>query len=323
MTTWLEANRLANLAAAQAHGDFGIDTSTPPIDVYGAIGEAGVVLMWRTMPRQFGAYVAEPGSRPGILINNGLPPAAQRQTAGHELGHHRFRHGTHVDADLEASLDRRAVWTPEEKEAEAFAAWFLMPRKAVRTALARLDLERPQTPDNVYQLSLLLGTPYMSTVRHLPSLRLASQQMANRWAATSPSAIKTRLDPSAGVSLSRKPDVWLMSDRLAGTEITVHIGDRLVITGANVGRVHAHPPWLAELPVRDSGSGRAVGGQDTADTSNPGASLVVVEVKGDAVGERTEVIIVGPGIGKEEGRQWGFGVKVEGRLSGVARRWVS
>jgi hypothetical protein len=152
MTTWLEANRLANLAAAQAHGDLGVDTSAPPIDVYSAIGAAGVVLMWRPLPRQFGAYVAEPGSRAGILINNGLQPAAQRQTAGHELGHHRFRHGTQVDTNLEAPLAQRTVWTAEEKEAEAFSAWFLMPRKAVRMALARLGLERPHAPEDVYQL---------------------------------------------------------------------------------------------------------------------------------------------------------------------------
>ena len=100
---------------------------------------------------------------PGILINNGLPPAAQRQTAGHELGHHRFQHGTRVDVDLEAPLDRRTVWTDEEKQAEAFASWFLMPRKAVRTALAHLGLERPKEPEDVYQLSLLLGTPYSSS----------------------------------------------------------------------------------------------------------------------------------------------------------------
>src|SRR5260370_25986165 len=115
--------------------------------------------MWRPLPRQFGAYLAEAGSRPGMLINNGLPFAAQRQTAGHELGHHCLRHGTRLDADLDASHTRPAVWTKEEKTAEAFAAWFLMPRKAVMAALTRLGLERPLEPLDVYRLSLLLGTP--------------------------------------------------------------------------------------------------------------------------------------------------------------------
>jgi hypothetical protein len=318
MTTWLEAHRLANLAAAQAHGDFGIDTSAPPIDVYGAIGDAGVVLMWRPMPRQFGAYVAEPGSRPGILINSGLPPAAQRQTAGHELGHHRFRHGTRVDADLEASLDRRTVWTDEEKQAEAFASWFLMPRKAVRTALAHLGLERPQEPRDVYQLSLLLGTPYLSTVRHLPSLRLASQQLAARWAATSPNVIKARLDPSSESPASRKPDVWLISERLTGMEVTVHVGDRLAIRCPSGGRLLTHPPWLKDLAVKALGSRRV--GQSPG--SDLGSDLISMEVHSSAVGERDQVTIANPAIGGGVAGEWGFGVRVEGRPFGVARRWI-
>jgi hypothetical protein len=322
MTTWLEANRLANLAAAQAHGDFGIDTSSPPIDVYGAIGDAGVVLMWRTMPRQFGAYVAESGSRPGILINNGLPPAAQRQTAGHELGHHRFGHGTRLDADLEAPLARRAVWTPEEKEAEAFAAWFLMPRKAVRTALARLGLEKPQEPEDVYQLSLLLGTPYLSTVRHLPSLRLASPNLASRWAATSPSVIKTRLDPTAEAPPSRRPDVWLISNRLAGAEVTVHAGDRLVIRCRSGGQILTYPSWLMDLPARASSSRRPRVGRGRGDTSDTGGGLVVMEVLGDVVGERAQVTIAAPAVGNDLAEHWEFAIRVEGRRNGIARRWI-
>lgn len=322
MTTWLEANRLANLAAAQAHGDFGIDTSLPPIDVYGAIGDAGVVLMWRAMPRQFGAYVAEPESRPGILINNGLPPAAQRQTAGHELGHHRFGHGTRLDADLEAPLARRTVWTPEEKEAEAFAAWFLMPRKAVRTALARLGMETPQEPEDVYQLSLLLGTPYLSTVRHLPSLRLASSGTASRWAATPPGVIKARLDPAAEAPPSRRPDVWLISERLAGTEMTVHAGDRLVITCRSGGQVLAYPPWLVDLPLRASGSRRGGVGRAYGDSSSAGVDLVAMEIQGDAVGDQAQVTIAEPAFGNDPAERWGFGIRVEGRRSGIARRWI-
>jgi len=323
MTTWHEANQLANLAAAQAHGDFGIDTSMPPVDVYKAIGDAGAVLMWRPMPRQFGAYVAEPGSRPGILINNGLPPAAQRQTAGHELGHHRFRHGTRIDANLEAPLAQRTVWTAEEKEAEAFAAWFLMPRKAVRTALARLGLERPQEPEEVYQLSLMLGTPYLSTARHLPSLRLASPQMVNRWAATSPSVIKARLDAAAESPPSRRPDVWLISDLFAETQITVHVGDRLVVRCLSGGRVLPHPSWLKDLPVKTSGSRRpAALYRVPGNTGSPGEGLIVMEIQGEVSGERAQLTVANPSVGNRPVSRWEFGVRVEGRHSGIARRWV-
>ena len=60
MTTWAEANRVGMLAAAQAHGDYGIDTAIWPVDIYDAIYTADVVTMWRQMPRQFGAYAQRP-----------------------------------------------------------------------------------------------------------------------------------------------------------------------------------------------------------------------------------------------------------------------
>ena len=141
MTTWAEANGVGMLAAAQAHGDYGIDTATWPVSIYDAIYTAGVVTMWQRMPRQFGAYLNDRGSRPGILINNGLPYAAQRQTAGHELGHHWWKHGTREDGNLDPPGDRRPSWPPEEKLAESFAAWFLMPRKAAMAALDRLGIK--------------------------------------------------------------------------------------------------------------------------------------------------------------------------------------
>ena len=102
MTTWSQAHRIANLAAALAHGDLGTDPGQFPVDVYSAIGDAGIILMWRPLPRLFGMYINEPGARPGILINNGLDHASQRHTAAHELGHHVLGHGTHADLELDS-----------------------------------------------------------------------------------------------------------------------------------------------------------------------------------------------------------------------------
>jgi hypothetical protein len=320
MTSWLDANRLANLAAAQAHGDLGVDTTAPPIDVYDAIGEAGVILMWRPMPRQFGAYIAVPGSRPGILINNGLPFPAQRHTAGHELGHHRLGHGTRFDADLDAPA-RQAAWTPEERAAEAFAAWFLMPRKAVLTALARLGLDRPRTPPDVYRLSLLLGTPYLSTARHLPSLRLASQSLASSWARTPPARIKNGLDPAADAPRSRKPDVWLITESFTAAILTAHPGDRLVIEDAAADLACDHPRWLSELQVGPAGRLALHVGRRPHHGS--GTGLVVLEIQGSAAGEQAEVTLTVSPNGKDSARQWAFGVRVEGGHSGIARRWIS
>ena len=156
MSTWIEAHRLANLAAAQAHGDLGIDPASFPVDVYGAIGDADVMLIWRPLPRLFNMYLDESGSRPGVILNSALDPAVQRQTAAHELGHHVFGHGTRADADLEFLLERRRGWPDAEKAAEAFASWFLMPRRAIVAAMARLNFRHLTQPTDVYRLSLPL-----------------------------------------------------------------------------------------------------------------------------------------------------------------------
>ncbi|MBV8992970.1 MAG: hypothetical protein JO287_04530, partial [Pseudonocardiales bacterium] len=84
--TWTDANRAANIAAAQAHHALNVDTATPPIDVREAIAVADVLLMWRPLPRLFGMYINQPGSRPGILVNSEVPRSARRHTAAHELG---------------------------------------------------------------------------------------------------------------------------------------------------------------------------------------------------------------------------------------------
>lgn len=296
MTTWAEANRLGMLAATQAHGDYGIDTTGWPVDVYGAIAKATVVLMWRPMPRQFGAYLSEQGSRPGILINNGLPHVAQRQTAGHELGHHFMGHGTRMDSDLDPPGDRRPSWPWEEKVAESFGAWFLMPRKGVVAALSRLGIQRPQAAKDVYELSLLLGTPYRATVRHLPNIRLASQTEAATWIKVPPNVIKNRIDQADDAPESRKPDVWELNPRFAGARLTVHPGDRIVINSPGGSRPSVTcPEGVTALPVKATSHATEI---EAGEDLGGWGYVQVADVSG----------------------QWDFVVQMEGQRSGIDSR---
>jgi Zn-dependent peptidase ImmA (M78 family) len=299
MTTWTEANGVSMLAAAQAHGDYGIDTAAWPVSVYDAIYRAGVVLMWQHMPRQFGAYVNDPGSRPGILVNNGLPHAAQRQTAGHELGHHWWEHGTRQDGDLDPPGDRRPSWPPEEKLAESFAAWFLMPRKAAAAAaLKRLGVTQLRSPAEAYQLSLLLGTPYRATVRHLPNIRLISAPKSAEWIKVPPNVIKDRLDHAQDTLASRKPDVWVLGPRFDGAQLTVHPGDRIVITSPSDSRPSVSCTGkFTELPVRL-------------------ASHAIEIQAGEEPSERCGVQVT------DASGHWEVAVQVEGQRSGIDPRWV-
>jgi hypothetical protein len=298
MTTWAEANGVGMLAAAQAHGDYGIDTTIWPIDIYGAIYTADVVTMWQQMPRQFGAYVNDQWSRPGILINNGLPHSAQRHTAGHELGHHWWKHGTREDGNLDPPGDRRPPWPSEEKLAESFAAWFLMPHKAAVAALDRLGINEPRSPADAYQLSLLLGTPYRATVRHLPNIRLARPVKAADWIKAPPNVIKHHLDQADDAPVSRKPDVWVLSPRFDGTKFTVHPGDRIVIGGPEGSRPSVTcPEGLTTLPVKSTSHATEIEAGE-----NPGGwgQVQVADVSG----------------------HWEFAVQVEGQRIGIDSRWV-
>jgi IrrE N-terminal-like domain len=298
MTTWAQANRLGMLAAAQAHGDYGIATATWPIEIYDTIYDAGVVTMWQQLPRQFGAYVNDAGSRPGILINNGLPYAAQRQTAGHELGHHWWKHGTREDCDLDPPGDRRPAWPPEEKLAESFAAWFLMPRKAAVAALDRLEIKELRSPADAYLLSLLLATPYRTTVRHLPNIRLASAARAEAWIKVQPNVIKNRLDQAADAPVSRKPDVWVLSPRFDGVQFTVHPGDQIVINSPRESCPSVVcPDALTTVVVRSTSHAiQLQAGEEPSEWSR----VQVTDISG----------------------HWDFAVRVEGQRSGIDSRWV-
>ena len=141
MLNWQQANRVANVAAARALGALEVDLTMPSVDVVAAIGRAELALLWRPMPHLFGLYFNEPESNLGILVNNGLPLGARRHTAAHELGHHTLKHASSIDDGSTIAIGgavdpfpkpgKTRRWTDQEMCAEAFAAWFLMPRKVV------------------------------------------------------------------------------------------------------------------------------------------------------------------------------------------------
>lgn len=250
MVTWSDAHRIASIAAAHAHHDFGVDTGAPPIDVAAAVAAAGLPLMWRPMPRLFGAYLCGPGLRPGILLNSSVPVGARRHTAAHELGHHCLHHAVATDygACLQLDLSEdfasaepvRHRWTDAERTAEAFAAWFLMPRKAVLAAIDRLGLTRLESASDVYRASLILGISYRSMVRHLPNLRLASRDRARAWMAVAPGRVKSQLNPAGDWRARGTADLWIIDRLFDGAQVRLQYGDQLVVVTESGARAVAN-----------------------------------------------------------------------------------
>lgn len=229
MTTWEQAYRSAGVLATQLHGDLDIDLERP-VDVFAAIERLGIVLAFGQLERVSGVYVPSqsPNTPPGILIHEGHPPARQRFTAAHELGHHMFNHGLEVDGDIDMLLRQNLGLMPDvEKEAEAFAAWFLMPRRLLRAGIRELSLLL-RSPADAYELSLWLGTSYVATVRQLATMRLLSSSVSEAWVTVPPKSIKVGLTGGHHIDDLRN-DVWRLDAASNQHPLTVRPGDRLLL----------------------------------------------------------------------------------------------
>jgi Zn-dependent peptidase ImmA (M78 family) len=228
---WADAHKQAMLMARRAHKAFDVDVAER-IDVFGVIEEADLLLGFEPLPRMSGAYFA---ADKAILINSNHPLARQRYTAGHELGHFIFGHETSIDPQTDplARWGGRGRWPDHEKQAEAFAAWFLMPRPLVATSLKQLGISQPESPEDVYALALRLGTSYQATLRHLPNLKLISDHQMRQWVKQPLSRVKLGLAEGAPPENLRN-DVWHLTERDAGTVIAVRAGDRLVVALADI-----------------------------------------------------------------------------------------
>jgi Zn-dependent peptidase ImmA (M78 family) len=169
-----------------------------------------------------------------VLVNLAHSPSKQRFTAAHELGHHLRDHELVLDRDTEWLARAEMPSTDRERLAEAFAAWFLMPKTLIETTLAKLGLQTETIDDDgVYALSLELGTSYAATVRHLADMRLLPAKRREQLLAVAPQAIKSRL---GGTDVAR--DAWKNVHRVdisrSQEQIAVLQGDAIVVEAPEV-----------------------------------------------------------------------------------------
>lgn len=229
MTTWREANTNAALMAARTHVELETDVEQP-IDVFAAVQDLGLILAFAPLGDVSGVYL--PGQRSqGILLHEGHPRTRQRYTAAHELGHHVFEHATEVDIDLDAGLARgdSEKWPSHEKEAEAFAAWFLMSQKTMRSGLDHLGIDHPHDPYDVYALSLWLGTSYTATARQLAITEMVDRGLAQQWTQIPPRNLKLALAGELAPN-DLHNDVWWLDAGHNMQPVNARPGDRLVLT---------------------------------------------------------------------------------------------
>lgn len=224
---WNLAHRIAGIAANQAHRDLGVDR-TAYVPVHRSLTAAHVIGMAQPMPRLFGVYRSVHDDGPAILLNSRLDIITQRHTAAHELGHHRLGHHSMYDKEIDPALRwGNGSWPDEEKTAEAFAAWYLMPRPAVLAALQHIAQGRPRSPEDAYLVARALGTSYAGTVRHLVRLSQLEASRAEQWLRSPPSAIKSSL--LRGRSVAAGAHVHAIDAALHGRRVHADVGDVLVL----------------------------------------------------------------------------------------------
>ncbi len=221
----------AMMEAARAHRLLDMDLARQ-IDPFEAIARAGVTVAVVPLNNLSGAYIPaipETDGRPGILINANHPRTRQRFTAAHELCHHlRDRQDPMLDGDTEVLPRSGRPSNDAEAIAEAFAGWFLMPRRLIDTLWVILALPHVPRPEDIYRLSLELGTSYLATTGHLYALGKINRAAWQQLAKLPPKWIKQQLAVHGpGDSWG---DVWLVGDRDRGLRhITPRSGDEIVI----------------------------------------------------------------------------------------------
>lgn len=180
-------------------------TKSDPVCVLDLADRLGVEVMFVGGSSFEGLYARDSAT---ILISSMRPVGRQGFTCAHELGHWWFDHGTKVD-----ELDADAVAaSPEERLANLFASYLLMPPWAVTEAFRARGwaLDKP-TPLHVYTVATQLGAGYETLVRHLRlSLGYITESTARALLRVSPRHIREELlgEAPSGIHLAVVDQAW-------------------------------------------------------------------------------------------------------------------
>jgi Zn-dependent peptidase ImmA (M78 family) len=231
MSKWSVAHRIAHIAAHRARGDAGL-APAQRADVIVLIEDSGVMVFGQEAAKLFGAYLPATENQVGrVWLNAGLTVNGQRHTAAHEWGHHVLNHRATCDVNIEALTGdhRESARSLPESTAEAFAAWVLMPRPALAAALNALGVSGVPTPLQCYEVSLLLGTSYRGTARHLSTARLIERAASTALMRAVPGRLKTTLDEPGTPAPDPRTDTWRLSHFSACDDLVIAEGDRIIV----------------------------------------------------------------------------------------------
>jgi Zn-dependent peptidase ImmA (M78 family) len=196
-----------------------------PVDVFAALSALGLEMAIVDLDGLLGAML--PHGQGGVLITSQRGSRVQRYTAAHEIGHWRLHHpGPSVDGEAEI------LSTPSserERQAQLFAAYFLMPPPLVDEVVARHGLRHGQVmPEQLYLASRDMHVSYEAAAWRLFTHKVISSREL-------PDLLNmNRLDAMKRAFQGRRPadgnaDLWLREYASQHEWIEVDEHDEVII----------------------------------------------------------------------------------------------
>ena len=151
-------------AAAATRAKAGVGQSGP-VCIYGICETLGVTVRFNYINME-GMY--QRGAQPRIHLSARRPLPRRAFNCAHELGHHKFRHGTSID-ELREDAKSKPWEDPKEFLADTFAGFMLMPTIGLRRAFkVRGWTPATATPAQMFMIACDFGVGY-NTLRAHPS----------------------------------------------------------------------------------------------------------------------------------------------------------
>lgn len=159
------------------------------ICIYDVANELGVKVQFMEASSMEGLYSKIP--RPIILLSSLRPAGRRVYTCAHELGHHVFGHGFHID-ELVEQVDQTKRFDPDEFLVDCFAGFLLMPKSAVANAFNIRGWDINKINEfQVFNVASWFGVGYSTLLTHMSrTLNLVSKSTAERLQKIQPKEIR-------------------------------------------------------------------------------------------------------------------------------------